>query len=140
MCLEDQPRRRSGSTQRVVVGVANSKLATNGEIAIVGDIIDHPGGETLVVAVVAALLSIRRSVEIAVEVHLFARIVGVNVLTITHHLVYRVLNAVDASCHRMLSDTNGVSQAPSKTCALRIEAIASVRDAAQVESANLAVT
>ena len=115
MCLERQSRRGLLGAVGVVDGVvrgADGELAADCQVGIVGQLAGRPGGEAVRVAVVGALGGVGVGEEGAVEVHLFAGVVFVDVLSVAGDFVGGVLDGVDAPCGWVLGDADGVAETP----------------------------
>lgn len=81
---------------------------------VVWDLGHVPRCKACWIAIVAALLLILSTIEIAMEIQLLARVVLVNRLGASLEVVDAVLDRVDATAHRLLTHANTVAQAPPK--------------------------
>lgn len=121
MRFEDKASLRAVGTKLVsLVAILKGWDGINGELVayfdafILWEFRDVPGGEAEWVAEVGALRGRLRAVEVAQEVKLFGGIVGVDVDSISHHLVGRVLDAPDTAGVGVLADADLIPQAPTK--------------------------
>lgn len=123
MRRESQPRRDAIVLADVIVRgaiwVTNRELSARHDPVVAGNRANVPSRETDWVTIVLALSTVRGSIQVAVEVHLFARVVLVNIFAETHDVVYAVLYAVDATSNWMLSNAHGIAETPSQGLALR---------------------
>lgn len=74
------------------------------------------------------------------KVHFLARIVLVDVLTITCRFIDRILHRENTTCSWMLSDTDRITKPPTQTQPIRVIGIAICRDLAKIESLDLTMT
>ena len=102
MCLKRQPRRRRLLlTVRVInrpIRSIHRELAPDDQPTIHRYRADVPGGETVRIAVVAALGRVHGSVEVAVEIQFLAGVVLVDVLAGAVEIVEGAFDGVDAAC------------------------------------------
>jgi hypothetical protein len=74
------------------------------------------------------------------EIHLLARIILVNVDPIPHHLIHRILYAVETTGRWMFRHANGVAQAPAYSKAIGIIIVRIICEVVQIECPDLTVT
>lgn len=102
--------------------------------AEIRNLADVPCRETGWVAIVPALNSRIGSVQIAMEVHLLARIVLIDHLTIPGNVVNRILDGIDATRHRVLCHSHGISKSPAKQQAARCMIVRGIGDVSKIKS------
>ena len=142
VALESQPRRGLLGAVDVVVGgvhVPDGELAADGQVATLRQVARDPGSEAERISVIAALGGVFRPVEVAVEVHFFAGIVLVDVLTVARGIIDGVFDREDAARGWMLGDTDRVAEPPSKTQPICIIRIPVCGDVGEVERLDLTV-
>lgn len=92
----------------------HGKLRADSQASIFRDFLGVPDGEALGVAVILALVSSSRAIKVPVEVELLARVVLMDVSAVAGDTVNGVLDTVDAASDGVLSDTNRVTETPTK--------------------------
>ena len=112
----------------VVEGGAVCELGSRDNVSIVGEFGGVPGGEAVWIAVIAALAGVGVVGEGAVEVHLFAGVVLVDVHAITGILIAAVLDGVDTACDGVLCDTHTVAETPAQAFPFCCKVVSSRRD------------
>ena len=139
VCLERQPRGRSPRAGGIGRGVER-ELTADGQVAVFRKGTRIPGCEALGVAVVTALGFVRVADQGAVEVHLLAWIVLVNVDAVTHNVIRGVFDGIESAGFGMLGDADGVAEAPTKAESVGVELVPVGGQTAEVEGFDLAVS
>lgn len=143
MCLKGQAGRCLLGAVSVVdctVWIPHYELASYADVAVVWYYAWHPGRKAIRIAIVGALRCVLGTIEIAMEIHLFARIVFVDVLAVTHDLIHRVLDRVYATSERVLSYTYRVPKAPPKAKPIRVKVVPAGGDVREIEGPYLTVS
>lgn len=114
--LERQSRRRRlFPTVRIInraILKVYRKWTPNSQIAAHRDRAHIPRGETVRIAVVAALGQVGGAVEVAVEIQFLAGVVLVDVLARAVQIVDGAFDGVEAACKGVFGDSDGVAQTP----------------------------
>lgn len=111
--LEGQPWRDSILGTRGVVECAirtRHELAAHREVSLVGDP-RSPERKAVWISIIAALV-LRRPIQETMVVHLLARIILVDIGSVSLYLVNAVLDTENAARHWVLGNTDAVTQAP----------------------------
>ena len=139
VCLECQPRGRSPRAGGIGGGVER-ELTADGQVAVFRKGTRIPGCETLRVAVVTALGFVRVADQGSVKIHLLAWIVLVDVDTVTHDVIGGIFDRIEPTGFRMLGDSDGVTEAPTKAESVGVELVPVGGQSAEVEGLDLAVS
>ena len=139
VCLECQPRGRSSRAGGIGGGVER-ELSADGQVAVFRKRSRIPRGETLGVAVVAALGYVRVADQGPVKVHLLAWVVLVDVDAVTHDVIGGIFDRIEPAGFWMLGDSDGVAEAPAKAESVGVELVPVGGHSAEVEGLDLAVS
>ena len=118
--------------------ISDRKRTSSCQIAIVWYLANVPNSMTSGISKILALSVVGCTVQIAMEVHLFPRIILMDVLTITRDIVSTVLNAEDAPSFWMLCDTNRIAKTPTEKLSTITEVVG-LCDVGDVEGLDLTV-
>ena len=139
VCLERQPRGRSPRAGGVGGGVER-ELTADGQVAVFRKGSRIPRCETLGVAVITALGSVRVADQRPVKVHLLAWVVLVDVDAVTQDVIGGVFDRIEPAGFWMFGDSDGVAEAPAEAESVGVELVAVGGHSGEVESLDLAVS
>lgn len=147
MSLERQPRRHIvviAGLIRQGARLSTRKLITRLQVTEVGEILCAPDGIAQRIAIVPTQVILskisRRAIRKAVEVELLARIIKVDILSVSAHLIHRVLNRPDAAMVGLLGHTDAVPQSPAKDVAIQeIVGFVTLAETGEIEAPDLGV-
>ena len=139
VCLECQSRGRSPRAGGIGGGVER-ELRADGQVAVFRKGTRIPRCEALRVAVVTALGFVRVADQGSVKIHLLAWIVLVDVDTVTHDVIGGVFDRIEPAGFRMLGESDGVAEAPTKAESVGVELVPVGGQSAEVEGLDLAVS
>ena len=142
MRLECQSGRNGGPIANRIVDsgilISDRERTSDRQIGIVRYLAEIPNRVAGRVSIILTLSVVGGTIQEAMEIHFFAWVIIVDVLTITRDIVSAVFDAEDASGLRVFSNPNRVAKAPAEKCPTTAEVVG-LSNVKYVESLDLAV-